>query len=101
MRPRLAEKGLNMSDGIPAFGCAGGTSKGAFFLERDLPENNLGRDALTVCGSWARPDPRQIDGIGGADPLTSKVAILSPSDADDADVDYLFPAGLCRSSIGL
>ena len=36
------------------------------------------------------PDPRQIDGIGGADPLTSKVAILAPSSRDDADVDYLF-----------
>lgn len=67
----------------------GGTSKGAFFLKRDLPENTVERDALLlrIMGS---PDPRQIDGIGGGDPLTSKVAVLSPSTRDDADVDYLF-----------
>jgi len=78
-----------MSDGIPCLWMRGGTSKGAFFLERDLPETTWDRDALLlrIMGS---PDPRQIDGIGGADPLTSKVAILSPSTRDDADVDYLF-----------
>jgi 4-oxalomesaconate tautomerase len=67
----------------------GGTSKGAFFLAADLPADPVARDALLlrVMGS---PDPRQIDGIGGADPLTSKVAILSPSTRPDADVDYLF-----------
>jgi 4-oxalomesaconate tautomerase len=67
----------------------GGTSKGAYFLASDLPTNTAARDdlLLRVMGS---PDPRQIDGIGGADPLTSKVAILAPSARDDADVDYLF-----------
>jgi 4-oxalomesaconate tautomerase len=67
----------------------GGTSKGAYFLASDLPADPAARDALLlrIMGS---PDPRQIDGIGGADPLTSKVAILSPSSRDDADVDYLF-----------
>jgi len=67
----------------------GGTSKGAYFLARDLPGDPADRDALLlrIMGS---PDPRQIDGLGGADPLTSKVAILSPSTRDDADVDYLF-----------
>ena len=67
----------------------GGTSKGAYFLARDLPADPGERDAvlLRIMGS---PDPRQIDGIGGADPLTSKVAILSPSSRPDADVDYLF-----------
>lgn len=78
-----------MSDGIPCLWMRGGTSKGAYFLASDLPGNPGDRDALLlrIMGS---PDPRQIDGIGGADPLTSKVAILSPSSRPDADVDYLF-----------
>lgn len=78
-----------MSDGIACLWMRGGTSKGAYFLKRDLPDNPAERDALLlrIMGS---PDPRQIDGIGGGDPLTSKVAILSPSTRADADVDYLF-----------
>ncbi|MDS9468899.1 4-oxalomesaconate tautomerase [Paracoccus sp. MBLB3053] len=78
-----------MSDGIPCLWMRGGTSKGAYFLASDLPADPAARDALLlrIMGS---PDPRQIDGIGGADPLTSKVAILSPSSRPDADVDYLF-----------
>jgi 4-oxalomesaconate tautomerase len=67
----------------------GGTSKGAYFLARDLPGDTAARDALllSVMGS---PDPRQIDGIGGADPLTSKVAIVEPSARPGIDVNYLF-----------
>ena len=78
-----------MSDGIPCLWMRGGTSKGAYFLASDLPSEPAPRNALlrAVMGS---PDPRQIDGIGGADPLTSKVAILSPASRADADVDYLF-----------
>ncbi len=78
-----------MSDGIPCLWMRGGTSKGAYFVAADLPADPATRDALLlrIMGS---PDPRQIDGIGGADPLTSKVAILSPSTRPDADVDYLF-----------
>lgn len=78
-----------MSDGIPCLWMRGGTSKGAYFLATDLPADPAARDALLlrVMGS---PDPRQIDGIGGAFPLTSKVAILSRSSRSDADVDYLF-----------
>ena len=78
-----------MSEGIPCTWMRGGTSKGAYFLARDLPAAEAERDALllSVMGS---PDPRQIDGIGGADPLTSKVAVVSASDRPDADVDYLF-----------
>ncbi|MFO1106045.1 MAG: 4-oxalomesaconate tautomerase [Amaricoccus sp.] len=78
-----------MDDGIPCLWMRGGTSKGAYFLAGDLPADAATRDALLlrVMGS---PDPRQIDGIGGADPLTSKVAILSPATRPDADVDYLF-----------
>ena len=67
----------------------GGTSKGAYFLAGDLPTDPGERDdlLLRVMGS---PDPRQIDGIGGAHPLTSKVAVISASQRPDADVDYLF-----------
>lgn len=76
-------------DGIPCLWMRGGTSKGAYFLASDLPPEEAARDdlLLRVLGS---PDPAQIDGIGGADPLTSKVAVLSPSSRADADVDYLF-----------
>lgn len=80
-----------MSDGqgIPCLWMRGGTSKGAYFLGQDLPADPAERDdlLLRIMGS---PDPRQIDGIGGGDPLTSKVAILAASTRDDADVDYLF-----------
>lgn len=71
-----------------ACGCVGGPPKG-YFLASDLPVDTAERDAflLRVMGS---PDPRQIDGMGGADPLTSKIAVVKPSDRDDADVDYLF-----------
>jgi 4-oxalomesaconate tautomerase len=67
----------------------GGTSKGGYFLESDLPEDLDERDAflLRVMGS---PDPRQIDGMGGADPLTSKVAVVRKSEREGIDVDYLF-----------
>ena len=65
----------------------GGTSKGVFLFEEDLPRDPAARDAviLKVFGS---PDPRQVNGLGGADPLTSKVAIIGRSTAPDADVDY-------------
>jgi 4-oxalomesaconate tautomerase len=67
----------------------GGTSKGAYFLAEDLPEAPEERDELllSVMGS---PDPRQIDGIGGGHPLTSKVAVIRRSEVPDIDVDYLF-----------
>ncbi|NEA68249.1 4-oxalomesaconate tautomerase [Streptomyces sp. SID12488] len=67
----------------------GGTSKGAYFLAEDLPADPAARDdlLLRVMGS---PDPRQIDGLGGAHPLTSKVAVVSRSADEQADVDYLF-----------
>jgi 4-oxalomesaconate tautomerase len=73
----------------PCMWMRGGTSKGGYFLRADLPADPAIRDAflLVVMGS---PDPRQIDGMGGADPLTSKVAIISKSTRPDVDVDYLF-----------
>lgn len=74
---------------IPCLLMRGGTSKGAYFLAGDLPEQLALRDQvlLAVMGS---PDERQIDGIGGGDSLTSKVAIIKPSARPEADVDYLF-----------
>ena len=67
----------------------GGTSKGGYFLGTDLPADPADRDALLlrVMGS---PDARQIDGMGGGTPLTSKVAIVDRSARADADIDYLF-----------
>ena len=67
----------------------GGTSKGGYFLAADLPADTAAREAflLAVMGS---PDPRQIDGMGGADPLTSKVAVVRKSEREGIDVDYLF-----------
>lgn len=81
-----------MSEGLGGIRCMwirGGTSKGGYFLKEDLPANIAERDAvlLRIMGS---PDPNQIDGMGGADPLTSKVAIISKSNRDGVDVDYLF-----------
>lgn len=67
----------------------GGTSRGAYLLEKDLPRDPVLRDQV-ILAIYGSPDPRQIDGIGGADSLTSKVAIISPSDRPDADVDYTF-----------
>lgn len=78
-----------MSEGIPCLWMRGGTSKGAYFLASDLPADPVARDALLL-NLMGSPDIRQIDGLGGADPLTSKVAVLSPSSRADADVDYLF-----------
>ncbi|MFV0644324.1 MAG: 4-oxalomesaconate tautomerase [Sphingomonadaceae bacterium] len=73
----------------PVMWMRGGTSKGGYFLADDLPADTAMRDAflLRVMGS---PDPRQIDGMGGADPLTSKVALIRRSARKGIDVDYLF-----------
>ncbi|WCE03859.1 4-oxalomesaconate tautomerase [Pseudoxanthomonas sp. JBR18] len=78
-----------MSEGVRAMWMRGGTSKGGFFLASDLPADATARDAFLL-RAFGSPDARQIDGMGGADPLTSKVAVVSPSARDDADVDYLF-----------
>jgi 4-oxalomesaconate tautomerase len=67
----------------------GGTSKGLYFHAGDLPRDSLTRDAVLLA-AMGSPDPREIDGMGGGHPLTSKVAIVRPSQRDDADVDYLF-----------
>jgi len=67
----------------------GGTSKGGYFLAEDLPADTAARDAFLL-GVMGSPDPRQIDGMGGADPLTSKVAVVNKSQREGCDVDYLF-----------
>jgi len=75
--------------GVRCMWMRGGTSKGGFFLADDLPADPVARDALLL-GIMGSPDPRQIDGMGGADPLTSKVAVVKRSDRPGTDVDYLF-----------
>jgi 4-oxalomesaconate tautomerase len=74
---------------IPATLMRGGTSKGLYFHARDLPAERDARDRVLLA-AMGSPDSRQIDGVGGAHPLTSKAAILGPSTRPDADVDYLF-----------
>lgn len=78
-----------MSDSIRVMWMRGGTSKGAYFLASDLPEDVTARDAVLL-RTMGSPDVRQIDGMGGGDPLTSKVAVVGPSAREGVDVDYLF-----------
>ncbi|MDD4570138.1 MAG: PrpF domain-containing protein [Tepidanaerobacteraceae bacterium] len=66
-----------------------GTSKGIFLRAEDLPKDKDKRDQV-ILKIFGSPDVRQIDGLGGADPLTSKVAIIGPSSRPDADIDYTF-----------
>jgi 4-oxalomesaconate tautomerase len=72
--------------GVRCMWMRGGTSKGGYFLAEDLPTD---RDAFLL-RAFGSPDPRQIDGMGGADPLTSKVAVVRQSSRPGVDVDYLF-----------
>ena len=74
---------------IPCVMMRGGTSKGAYFRADDLPADPAIRDAvlLSVMGS---PDDRQIDGMGGANPLTSKVGVVGRSEREGVDLEYLF-----------
>jgi 4-oxalomesaconate tautomerase len=74
---------------IPCSVMRGGTSKGLVFLADDLPADRATRDAVLLA-AMGSPDEREIDGMGGAHPLTSKVAVVSRSPRDDADVEYLF-----------
>lgn len=74
---------------IPCTVMRGGTSKGLYFRLEDLPADRAVRDAVLLA-AMGSPDPRQIDGLGGAHPLTSKIAVVGPSTHPDADVDYLF-----------
>lgn len=74
---------------IPCTVMRGGTSKGLYFRASDLPADRATRDAVLLA-AMGSPDPRQIDGMGGAHPLTSKIAVVGPPTHPDADVDYLF-----------
>lgn len=78
-----------MQTPIPTLFMRGGTSRGPFFLEADLPADHATRDRvlLKVLGS---PDRRQIDGVGGAHPLTSKAGIVRRSTTPGVDLDFLF-----------
>src|SRR5213592_1327624 len=74
---------------IPCTVMRGGTSKGLYFRAADLPADTATRDAVLLA-AMGSPDARQIDGMGGAHPLTSKIAVVGPPTHPDADVDYLF-----------
>lgn len=77
-----------MQIAIPYMHIRGGSSKGVYFRAEDLPADELERNEVLL--SAMGRDERQIDGLGGAHPLTSKVGIISPSLRPDADIDYLF-----------
>ncbi|MBP2626942.1 MAG: PrpF protein [Firmicutes bacterium] len=74
---------------IPTFYMRGGTSKGAYLMLEDLPTDLVLRDKV-VLNIYGSPDARQINGIGGADPLTSKVALIGRSNRENIDVEYTF-----------
>lgn len=74
---------------IPAMVLRGGTSKGVYLMTADLPEDPTIRDQV-ILNIYGSPDIRQINGLGGGDPLTSKVALIAPSTRPNVDVDYTF-----------
>ncbi len=78
-----------MQTGIRCMLMRGGTSKGAYFLAEDLPSDIAARDRFLLA-ALGSPDPRQIDGVGGAHPLTSKVAIVSRANEPGIDINFLF-----------
>jgi len=78
-----------MQIAIPCSVIRGGTSKGLYFEAADLPADRASRDRVLLA-AMGSPDERQIDGLGGAHPLTSKVAVINRSLREDADIDYLF-----------
>lgn len=80
---------MNSQLSAPCSVMRGGTSKGLFFLEEDLPADRADRDRFLLA-AMGSPDVREIDGMGGGHPLTSKVAVITPSARPGVDVDYLF-----------
>jgi 2-methylaconitate cis-trans-isomerase PrpF len=80
---------MSDQDSIRCVLMRGGTSKGLYFHEKDLPLPGARRDAL-LKRLMGTPDVLQIDGLGGSRAITSKVAIVAPSEREDADVDYTF-----------
>ena len=79
----------NRQVAVPCTMMRGGTSKGLYFLAEDLPSDRGARDRFLLA-AMGSPDPREIDGMGGGHPLTSKVAVVSRSNRPGLDVDYLF-----------
>jgi len=88
---RLPQSAVRRGDqvGIRCVFMRGGTSRGAYFHAADLPTDPVLRERV-ILAVYGSPDVRQIDGLGGADPLTSKVAIVAPSVRPDADVEFTF-----------
>lgn len=80
---------MSSQTSIPCSVVRGGTSKGLYFRAEHLPTDVATRDAVLLA-AMGSPDEREIDGMGGGHPLTSKVAVVGPSERPDADVDYLF-----------
>jgi 4-oxalomesaconate tautomerase len=80
---------MTMQRRIRATMMRGGTSRALYFEAKDMPEDPAVRDAILLA-AMGSPDPRQIDGVGGATFLTSKNAIISPSKEEGVDVDYFF-----------
>ena len=78
-----------MQTAIACLFMRGGTSRGPYFLESELPADQALRDRVLLA-AMGSPDARQIDGLGGADPLTSKVAIVNRSSRPGIDIEFLF-----------
>lgn len=74
---------------VPCWFMRGGTSRGPFFRAGDMPSDRAARDAVLLA-SMGSPDPRQLDGLGGATPLTSKAGIVGPSSRADTDLEFQF-----------
>lgn len=87
-RPLVVRSGGELL-ALPCLFMRGGSSRGAFIRRSDLPEEIARRDAILLA-AYGSPDHRQIDGIGGGDPLTSKAALIERSARSDADVEYTF-----------
>jgi len=81
-----------MQQSIPYAQIRGGSSKGVYLNAKDLPKSETERNKviLAIMEGVGQGDPRQIDGLGGADSLTAKVAVVSPSEKEGVDLDYLF-----------
>jgi methylitaconate Delta-isomerase len=85
----LAEPPPTLQTALPFVLMRGGTSKAVFLRAADLPDHQAQRDRL-ILSLFGSPDARQIDGLGGADLLTSKLAVIGPPSRPDADLDYTF-----------
>jgi len=87
----MEDKGMRRRTVFPCTIMRGGTSKGIFLMDKDLPDDAALRERI-ILAVFGSPDIRQIDGLGGADSLTSKLALISPSEDPRADVRYTFGA---------